>query len=245
MEGVASRARLRRVARRIELRVMAAVLAAAAALSVFLTLAGVVGGGGSADFDRRVLLWFRTPQDLAQPIGPRWLQQTARDITALGGYTVLTLAAVSATVLLLMHGRRLQALIFAVVVISAQVLVEALKAALARARPDLVPHYDVVYSGSFPSGHAAMTPVVYLTLAAVLAAGQPRRAVRGYLWATAALLAVAVGVSRVYLGVHWPTDVLAGWAVGAGIAVAASLALHRAAPKGRRGAVGPDAPGAG
>jgi undecaprenyl-diphosphatase len=232
------------LARRIEFRVLATALATAAALWAFLALAGEVREGETTGFDRQVLLWFRMPGDLEEPIGPRWLRETARDVTALGGYTVLTLVVVAAVVLLLMHGRRLQALIFAGVVIAAQGLIEALKAALGRARPDLVPHHDLVYSASFPSGHSAMTPVVYLTLAAILAAGEPRRAVRGFLLAVAVFLVIVVGISRVYLGVHWPTDVLAGWTLGAGIAIAASLALHRAAPRRpASGEVAPDAPG--
>lgn len=232
------------LARRVELRVLATVLATAAALWVFLVLAGEVREGETTGFDRHVLLWFRTPTDLAQPIGPRWLQETARDVTALGGFTVLSSIGVSAVILLLMHGRRLQAMIFAGVVIAAQVLIEVLKSILGRARPDLVPHHDFVYSASFPSGHSAMTPVVYLTLAAILAAGEPRRAVRAFLLVAAVLLVIAVGVSRVYLGVHWPTDVLAGWTLGAGIAIAAALALHRAAPKRPEAEVAPDSPGA-
>ena len=232
------------LAGRIEIRVLAAALATAAAAWAFLALAGEVREGDTTGFDRQVLLWFRSPSDLAEPIGPRWLRETARDVTALGGFTVLTLVVISAVVLLLMNGRRLQAGIVAGVVIAAQALVETLKAALGRARPDLVPHHDLVYSASFPSGHSAMTPVVYLTLAAILAAGEPRRSVRAFLLVAAVLLVIAVGISRVYLGVHWPTDVLAGWTLGCGIAIAAELALHRTAPRRGKGAeVAADAPG--
>jgi undecaprenyl-diphosphatase len=143
-----------------------------------------------------------------------------------------------------MYGRRLQALAFAAAVILAQAMAEILKAAIGRARPDLVPHYDLVYSASFPSGHSTMTPVVYLTLAATLAAGVGRRQVRVLLIACAFALVLLVGASRVYLGVHWPTDVLAGWAMGAAFALAASIAVQMAAPKSPRAPVPPDAPGA-
>ena len=226
----------------IESRVLLTILAASACLWGFLTLAGEVREGETTGFDRTVLLAFRRVGDVATPVGPQWIQETARDITALGGFTVLTLVTVLATVLLLMHGRRLQALIFAGSVIGAQVLVGALKAVLARARPDLTTHLDLVSSHSFPSGHSTMTPVVYLTLAAILAAGAERRSVRLLLSGAAVVLVLAVGVSRVYLGVHWPTDVLAGWTLGTAIAVAASLALHRAAPAPQATVV-PDAPG--
>ena len=105
-----------------------------------------------------------------------------------------------------------------------------LKIGFDRPRPDLVPHEAIVYTASFPSGHAMLAAVVYLTLGALLARVQPRRLLKLYLLGLAILLTVAVGASRVYLGVHWPTDVVAGWAVGAAWALlcwAAALWLQR------------------
>jgi undecaprenyl-diphosphatase len=99
-----------------------------------------------------------------------------------------------------------------------------------RDRPDLVPHLDQVYSASFPSGHSAMSPIVYFTLAGILAAGEPNRVAKTLLLGVAAVLVLGIGVSRVYLGVHWPTDVLAGWAMGTVVALVATLVLHRLAP---------------
>jgi undecaprenyl-diphosphatase len=226
---------------RMGMRLLLTILAASAGLWTFVSLSGEVREGETTAFDRVVLLAFRRPGDLGTPVGPAWLQETARDITALGGFTVLTLLTVLATVLLLMHGRRLQALIFAATVVAAEIVVDGLKGVMARARPELVPHQDLVYSHSFPSGHSAMTPVVYLTLAAIVAAGGERRSVRWLIIGAAAALVLAVGVSRVYLGVHWPTDVLGGWTLGTAIALAASFALHRAAPA--RAVVKPDTPG--
>jgi undecaprenyl-diphosphatase len=226
---------------KLGVRLSLTAVAVLAGLWAFADLSDEVHEGETTAFDRAVLLAFRTPGDLDSPIGPRWLRETARDITALGGFTVLILVTVLAAVLLLMEGRRRQAAIFAGTVAAAQVLVEGLKSVMERARPDLVPHHDLVYSNSFPSGHSAMTPVVYLTLAAILAAGEERRSVRWLLILTAAALTVSVGVSRVYLGVHWPTDVLGGWALGVAIALAGAYALHLAAPAK---VVRPDAPGA-
>jgi undecaprenyl-diphosphatase len=188
---------------------------------------------------------FRVAGDPATPIGPRWLQETARDCTALGGFTVLTLISLGAVAMLLIHGRRYQALVFGATVLMAQALTEVLKHLVGRARPMLVPQHDLVYSASFPSGHSTMAPVVYLTLAAILAAGDERRGAKALLLGGAALLVVAVGVSRVYLGVHWPTDVLGGWTLGLAIAAASAFTLHRTAPsRGPSQAVEPDTAGA-
>ncbi len=197
----------------------------------FLALTDEVREGDTSRFDRTLLLAFRTPNDLSTPIGPRWLQESARDVTALGGFTVLTLVTAVAFAILMLLGRRTQAWILAGAVVLAQVLAEVIKALVHRPRPNLVPQHDLVYSTSFPSGHAVMSPVVYLTLAAIIAAGQPRVAIKTILVTGAAVLVVLIGVSRVYLGVHWPSDVLAGWTLGATIALAAWVLLFKSAPR--------------
>ncbi len=227
----AALATLRAAAARVEARMLLAFIAVTAALGAFAALAAEAREGDVSRIDRVVLLAFRAPGHLGVGIGPRWLLESARDITALGGFTVLTLISVFATAMLLAHGRRLQAAVFAVTVIAAQAASGVLKQFVDRPRPQLVPHLDLVYSMSFPSGHAMMTPVVYLTLAAILSAGERPLAAKMLLLGGAALVVAAVGVSRVYLGVHWPTDVLGGWALGSAIALAASIALLRAAPR--------------
>ncbi|MFI4972976.1 MAG: phosphatase PAP2 family protein [Caulobacterales bacterium] len=223
-----------RLTRRIEAQLLLGSLAIAAAIAGFAALAAEAREGDIGAVDRVLLLAFRLPGDVSIAIGPPWVEESARDITALGGFTVLALVSVFATVMLLLHGRRLQAVVFAVAVLFAQAASEVLKHLIARPRPILVSHLDLVYSASFPSGHAMMSPVVYLTLAAVLAAGSERRSVRVLLVGSAMLLAAAVGITRVYLGVHWPTDVLAGWILGAAIALAGSYALLRAEKQSRR-----------
>lgn len=206
----------------------------------FLYLADEVREGATASVDRSILLWFRDSATLA-PLGPRWLQETERDLTALGGFTTLTIITLFALMMLLVHGRRIQAGIFFAAVCGAQVLSEAVKHFVDRPRPDIIPQLDLTYSSSFPSGHAMMAPVVYLTLAALLAAGDPRRSSRALLLGGAAILVAAIGVSRVYLGVHWPSDVLGGWALGCTIALLASWSVFRVAPVHSRDAsVAPD-----
>jgi undecaprenyl-diphosphatase len=217
--------------RRVEARLLMSLLGVLAMVWGFLALTDEVREGDTSRFDRTLLLAFRVPNDLSTPIGPRWLQESARDVTALGGFTVLTLVTAVAFAILMLLGRRTQAWILAGSVVLAQVFAEATKAIVHRPRPDLVPQRDLVYSTSFPSGHALMTPVVYLTLAAIIAAGHPRLAIKAILLIGAAILVVLVGVSRVYLGVHWPSDVLAGWTIGAMIALAASVLLSTSAPR--------------
>ena len=215
----------------IETRVLLTLLAVTGGLAVFAALTDEVREGGTGWFDRTVLLTVRVPGHLEIAIGPRWAQEAARDVTALGGFTVLTLISILATAMLVIHYRRLQALVFASTVVLAQIASEVLKMWIDRPRPTLVAHLDLVYSSSFPSGHAMMTPVVYLTLAGILAAGERRRSEKVLLLGGAAMLTAAVGVSRVYLGVHWPTDVLGGWTLGAAMALSAALVLHRTAPR--------------
>ena len=203
-------------------------LCAVAALAVFAGLAAEVLEGDAFALDQVILLAFRDPHNLDLALGPRWLQESARDVTALGGFTVLSLVSVIATLLLALHHRRREALIFAATVIGAQAISAIAKIAIDRPRPILVPHHDLVYATSFPSGHALMTPVVYLTLATIIASSENRPALKAVLPICATVVVLAVGISRVYLGVHWPTDVLAGWSLGLAIALCASIALRRA-----------------
>lgn len=215
---------------RIEMRLLVGLFAVSGFLWAFLFVMGEVREGDTYRLDSSILLALRRPGALGTPIGPRWLQETARDITALGGFTVLTLVVIASIALLLIHRRRFQAMVLAAAVLGGQVLADMTKHLVGRNRPDLVPHLDQVYSSSFPSGHSALSPIVYFTLAGILAAGEPNRAAKTLLLALAAALVLCIGASRVYLGVHWPTDVLAGWAMGTAVALLATLVLHRLAP---------------
>jgi undecaprenyl-diphosphatase len=210
---------------RQELGVLVATLAVAAVLFAFTELADAVVEGDTRAFDEFLLLSLRSATDPSDPLGPRWLEEMMRDFTALGGTGVLTAVTLAVVGFLSLTGKRHAAATVAVAVVSGLLLSQALKWGFARPRPDLVPHGQVVYTQSFPSGHAMLSAVVYLTLGALLARTQPRRRVKLYFLAVAALLTVVVGVSRVYLGVHWPTDVLAGWTVGAGWALLCWLAM--------------------
>jgi undecaprenyl-diphosphatase len=189
----------------------------------FAWVSDLVLGGATQHFDERVLLALRQAGDPSKPIGPAWLRAGALDITALGSGTVLGLAvAVIAGFLILQRLRRTAAFIV-IASVGGWVLNAWLKEIFARPRPDVVPHLSQVMSLSFPSGHAMTSAVVYLTLGALLMRVADRRATKIYCMACAMFMAVLVGTTRVYLGVHYPSDVLAGWLVGLSWALACLL----------------------
>ena len=226
------------VRQRIELSTLVGALLVAAGVWAFVALAGEVLEGDTKGLDTAILLFLRNPADLTDPIGPPWVEEIGRDMTALGGTGTLILLTVFVIGLLWMQGNRRSMLLVAAAVGSGQLLDRFLKMGFDRPRPDLVPHGSYVYTASFPSGHAMMSTIVYLTLAILVARVQHRRRVRAYLIVCACLLAAMIGVSRVYLGVHWPSDVLAGWTVGAAWAVVWWLIARWL---GQRGAVEPEA----
>lgn len=188
-------------------------------LFVFAKLAEEMVEGDTRAFDRFVLLAFRDKSNLSVPIGPQWVVEMMRDFTALGSFAVLSTITLMIAGFLILTRKRHVAWMVVWSVTSGILVSSLLKWGFARPRPDLVPHATVVYTQSFPSGHAMLSAVVYLTLGALLARTQAEPRVKIYLLSVAGALTVIVGVSRIYLGVHWPTDVLAGWAVGAGWAL--------------------------
>jgi undecaprenyl-diphosphatase len=175
--------------------------------------------GEGFSFDTRLLLALRVPGHPQTPIGPSWLLQSAVDISALGGYTLMWLFGVAGLAWLLILHKRSEAAGIAASLIGSSVIDGWLKHLIARPRPELVPHLVQVTNASFPSGHAMVSSAVYLTLALMLAEGVEvdgwrGRAARVAVVAFFSALAVLIGMSRVYLGVHWPSDVLAGWCFG-------------------------------
>lgn len=227
--------------RRPELPILVAFLTLAAALWGFGWLAEEVVEGETRAFDTHLLLALRSASDPSDPIGPVWFEQMVRDFTALGSVGVLTLVVLAVIGFLALARQRGAAFMVAASVGGGWLVTEALKRGFGRPRPDLVPHGAIVYTFSFPSSHAAMSAVVYLTLGALLARVQPQRRLKIYLVLLAILLTLIAGTSRIYLAVHWPTDVLAGWIIGAIWAVLCWLAMRWLQ---RRGKVETDASGA-
>lgn len=181
----------------------------------FIELADEVNEGETASIDQQILLAMRNPDDLSDPIGPEIAEEIGRDLTALGGIAILGLLTLSTVVFLFLMPMPRAAIYVALATAGAVGMSLAMKAAFARERPDLVSHGSHVYTSSFPSGHSMMAAAVYLTLGMLLARVLAKRRLQILVVTIAVVLTVGVGVSRVYLGVHWPTDVIGGWAVGA------------------------------
>jgi len=191
---------------------------AALALLGFGLLADEVVEGDTLAFDRTVLLWFRQPGNMAVPVGPLWFQEAVRDVTSLGSFSILGIITVLAVLHLLLSGDRRLATYVGVAVLSGTIISSVLKVLFDRPRPD-IPDAPHVFTASFPSGHATLSGVVFLTLAALFATATPRLRLKIFYLSAGVFLTLLVGVSRVYEGVHYPTDVLAGWMIGSAWAI--------------------------
>lgn len=196
-------------------------------LLAFVTLGGEVAHGDTQAFDLRIVQALRSSTDPSMPIGPRWIENSLLDLTALGGLTVLTLIVLSVAGFLMLQARFRTAVVILATAISGELLNVLLKHAYSRPRPSVVPHLREVSTTSFPSGHAMESAIVYLTLGAILMRASDRRVTKMYCLGLAVLLTVLAGISRVYLGVHYPTDVLGGWIVGFVWALLCWLAARR------------------
>ena len=193
---------------------------AGAALGAVVLLALLVGHRAPFGWDRAIMLALRAPGDPARPVGPAWLHEVMVNVTALGSGTVLTGAVAAVVGLLLVKRLWLTAALAMAATLGGSILAAQAKHWVARPRPELVDHLVQVTGLSFPSGHATNSAIIYLTLAGLVAQAEHGRTVRDYTFAVAVLLVGAIGLSRVYLGVHWPSDVLAGWCAGTGWAAA-------------------------
>lgn len=215
-----------RLVRRFEAQVLVALILATGAVLAFVEIAEDVTEGETHEIDRSLVLLLRAPGDLNDPIGSRNIEEAVRDVTALGGTAVVAIVTLLGVLAFAFHRRYRHALVMGGAVLLATLSSDLTKAFFDRPRPDLVPHGSYVYSGSFPSGHSTLAAATYLTLAMLVASLEPRRRTKALAYGLAVVVLVGVGLSRVYLGVHWPSDVLAGWCLGAMWALVAWVVLR-------------------
>jgi undecaprenyl-diphosphatase len=215
-----------------ELTLLLGVLTVVAGTWGFIALADVVLEGRTQSIDEAVIRALRRPDDPALPIGPDWLSEVGRDMTAVGGVAALMLVTLTVTGYLLLDGKFAASCFVFAAVAGGLGLSSILKASFDRPRPQIVPHLSSVYTSSFPSGHSMMSAIVYLTLGALLAHMVESRRLKFYFLAVAMLLTGLVGISRVYMGVHYPTDVLAGWTAGLVWAAICLLAIRKLQRRG-------------
>jgi len=207
------------------------VLVVLGSLWVFIEIAEEVREAETRRYDEAILLAMREPGDTSDPIGSPRVEEMARDLTALGGFTILTGVTLVSLGVAIFAGRSRLAALAVVSVLAGTVMTGVLKQGFDRPRPALVEHGTLVHNASFPSGHSMMAAMVYLTLGILLARTQTKKRVRAFIVAISVIITVLVGLSRVYLGVHWPTDVLAGWTLGGAWAVAFWLVAMKVDPQ--------------
>jgi undecaprenyl-diphosphatase len=210
-----------------ELGSLVSVSALAAGSWIFLAVADEIRDEDTRGVDRAIFLSLREKDNVADPIGPRGLEEVGRDLTALGGVAVLTLLTLFVFGYLMLVRKPRAAAFVAVAVSGAAALSLALKGLFERPRPDLVPHLSYVTSSSFPSGHSMLSASVFLTLGALLARQEESLILKAYFLLVALAITFLVGLSRVYVGVHWPTDVIGGWAAGSAWAAGCWLLARR------------------
>jgi undecaprenyl-diphosphatase len=222
----------------VELGALLVLTLAIAGFWAFAELADEVLEGATRNLDRDLLLLLRTPGDPDDPVGPDWVEEIMRDFTAMGGIALLTITTLAVAGFFLLQ-RKFASTLYLLVAVGGGLLLSAVsKNLFDRPRPDLVPYGSIVHTASFPSGHSMMAAVAYLTLGVLVARTLPQRRLKVLVLALASLVTLLVGVSRVYLGVHWPTDVLAGWLAGVAWACLCMIGARWLA---RRGNVEPEA----
>jgi undecaprenyl-diphosphatase len=209
---------------RSEIAALTALLVVGLGVMTFVEVADDMTEADGQMFDQAVLHWLQPAP--GHPRGPWWLHEAAADLTSLGGISVLTLFAVIALAFLLIQRKRLSALLLTVGLIGGVALSEGLKALFERARPPIEYQAVETLNASFPSGHALLSTVFYLTLGVMLTRAFPRKRLKAFVLGAAVFIALLVGLTRVYLGAHWASDVIAGWCAGAAWAMALWLVAY-------------------
>lgn len=200
-------------------------------VAAFLILARVATGETPHTLDEAIIAGLRDAA--GAPLGSYNVTEFFRDATTLGGWPLLTIFTIMITAYLLMRSHWVHAGVLVASVLGQSMLVALAKDYFVRNRPDAALHLVEATSYSFPSGHSASAAAVYLALAAILSREVARRREKAFIIGAAIFLTVLVGFTRVYLGVHYPTDVLAGWAFGAAWASLVLVVARLLDPAGR------------
>lgn len=211
---------------RAELGVVAALGIVAGGVAAFVELADDMTEADGQAFDQLVLHALRPNASLSDPWGPSWLHTAALDLTSLGSLAVLVLFALIATGFLLFQKKIYSALMLAASLAGGLLLSEVLKGVFERDRPPEMFRMVETINASFPSGHALLSTVFYLTLGVMLERAFARQRLKIYVLAVAVLISLLVGLSRIYLGAHWASDVMAGWSMGAAWAMVCWLIAY-------------------
>ena len=209
---------------RTEIAALSALLIIALGVMTFVEVADDMTEADGQQFDLQVLHWLQPVA--GEPRGPWWLHEAAADLTSLGGISVLTLFAVIAFSFLLIQRKRLSALLLVVGLIGGVALSEGLKALFERERPPIAYQAVETLNASFPSGHALLSTVFYLTLGVMLTRAFPQKRFKAFVLGSAITIALLIGLTRIYLGAHWASDVIAGWCAGAAWAMALWLVAY-------------------
>jgi undecaprenyl-diphosphatase len=199
---------------KIEPRAYLAAIGVIAGLLAILFLSNMVSRGETQGLDETILRSLRSADDASKPLGPRWVQSAMRDITSFGSTVVLVGFSVVFAGFLITRRDYLDIALIAITLGGGALLNEQLKKFFGRPRPSFVAHLEYINNASFPSGHAMLSMMAYCTMGVLLAGLATERRMKYYILAVALGLSFAVGLSRVYLGVHYPSDVLAGWTIG-------------------------------
>lgn len=219
--ALASFARRALALARTEIAALGALMVIAFGVMTFVEVADDMTEADGQAFDHSVLMAMRPyADDPGRPWGPWWLKEAADDITSLGGISVLGLFATIAVIFLVIQRKRLSALLLVVGLGVGVMLSEGLKSVFERERPPVAYQAVETINASFPSGHALLSAVFYLSLGVMLTRAFPQRRFKAFVLGVAILMTLLVGITRIYLAAHWASDVFAGWSVGAAWAMA-------------------------
>ena len=219
---------------RTEIALLTALLVGAVGVLTFIEVADDMTEADGRAFDGMILDALRPHADPGHAWGPWWLEEAMADVTSLGGISVLGLFAVAVVGFLVIQRKRLSALMLLIGLAGGVALSEGFKGVFERERPPAQFQAVDTLNASFPSGHALLSTVFYLTVGVMLARVLPSKRLKAWVMAMAVIVAMLVGVSRIYLGAHWATDVFAGWSLGAAWAMFLWLVAHLASRLARR-----------